>query len=126
MPNLHSLFLCFFVELAEVVDFFDIFGLSLSFVVEERRIIIGSFFLILYISENMEEIFVIVLCEFNHVWRVVFHVFICSTLARLVSLVFLCTHGHHIFDPFFNDCTLDVINTQNKFEKITQFHLGLT
>ena len=126
VPYLHSLFLGFLVKLAEVVDLFNIFRLSLSFVVEEWRITVGIFFLILYISKNVEQIFVMALCVLNHVRCVVFQVFICSALSRLVGLVFLRTHSHHIFDSPFNDCSLDFINTQNKFEKITQFYLRLT
>ena len=63
--------------------------------------------------------------EFELLWQVILKVTIGTTLTRLVGLVFLGSHRHHIFDALLDHGAVDVINAQDELEKFAELLFGL-
>ena len=67
---------------------------------------IGVVLVILYVSEYVEQLLVVILSEFYLLTKVVLNVAISAALSRLVGLIFLCSHCHDVLDTFIDYCTL--------------------
>ena len=118
MLDAHALSHTFFIKLFVVVDPSDIFRLSLTFEIKEWRIVIWQALIVLDIAKDVEEVFVVVFSILYHVGRIILQVAVGAALARLVGLILLSSHVHHIFDSLFNDCVFDILDAENELKQI--------
>ena len=71
----------------------------------------------------MEQVFVVVLGVLNHFRCIVFQIAIRAALTRLVGLILLRPHCHHILDSPFNNCVLNSIDAQDELEQFAKLLL---
>ena len=55
--------------------------------------------------------------------HIVFQVTICAALTRLIRLILLGTHCHDVLDAALNDCTIKVIDAEDKLEEVAELAL---
>ena len=100
----------FDVQLLVVVYFGNVLWLGLSFIVKEGCIVIRYTLIIFYVAEDVEQILIIALREFQLLRQIVLQVTIGTTLPRFVSLIFLRSHRQHILDALLCHCAFDIVN----------------
>ena len=122
MSNPHALFHCNLVQLSEVVCLGHILWLCLAIVVQERRVVVWNAFFIFNIAKRMEQILVQRLGILELFRQEVFEVAIRAAFARLVDLVALGAHGHHLIDALVYHSAFEARHAQDKLEKFSQLH----
>lgn len=125
MLNVHALFHRHLVQLFVVVGLGHILGVSLAFKVHEWCHVVRDALLILDIPKDVEQLLVLLLRELDLFWQVILQVAVGASLSRLVGLVFLSTHGHHVLNAAFNDCATDVVHAQDELKQLLQLLLGV-
>ena len=91
-----------FVKNFVVIDFGNVFRFGSAFKVEVGCVAI-QVVVILYVAENVEKFFVVVLCKFDLLGQVIGSVLIGASLARLVGLILLRPHGQDFLNPSLNN-----------------------
>ena len=111
----HTLFHRLLVELFKEVELRSIFWLCLPLIVQERGVVIWHF-LVLNIAENVEKFLVVLLCILDLFLAIVLQIAVRAPLSRLVGLILLGAHSHHIFDALLEDSAFDILNPDDELE----------
>ena len=118
-----SLLECPLIKGFIVVCLGDVLRLGTSLEVQKSCMALRIPYIILHVAENMEQVFIIILGEFDLLWQVVLSVAIGASLSWLVSSVLFGAHCHDIFDSLLDDCSIEIIDIQNELEQLAQFTL---
>ena len=110
MGDPHALLHRYLVKVLVVVSLGHIFRLSFAFVVQERSVVIWDPLIVFHVAKDVEQLFIIGFGVLQLFWQVVFKITIGSALSRLVSLVALGPHGHHILDPPLDHGLVDIVH----------------
>ena len=123
MPDPLSLFKCALIEGFIVVCLGDVLGLGAPLEVHESRVAARIAHLVPHVTENVEQVFIIVFGEFDLLRQVVLCVAVGAALSWLVRSVLFGAHCHYVFDSLLDDCSLEIIDIQDELEQLAQFTL---
>lgn len=90
------------VKLSKVVCLLDARLTGLALVVKEGGVVLGDTLVVLHVSERVEDLLIGTLGVLELLRLEIVHVAVGAARARLVSLVFLGAHAHHISDTLLN------------------------